>query len=317
MAILYSILVTGGAGFIGHYLVKRLLDDYRVVIIDNLSSGKSSNIPNHHNFIFYKEDVRNKETISDIIKREKIDTCIHLAAKTSVIDSINDPDETHSINTKGTLSVLEACSNNNVKNFVFASSAAVYGEPRVVPVFETHQLKPLSPYGESKAAGESLLSSYRTGGKIKNAVSLRFFNVYGAGQNPAYAGVITKFAERLTKGLAPIIYGNGKQTRDFVSVNDVVDAIILAAESEASGVFNIASGKPVSINELANTMIRIAGLNLKPVYQKANEGEIIHSQAEISKSANVLGFKAKEDLEKGLHQILIKSVLSQPTGKNL
>ncbi len=298
-----SILVTGGAGFIGHHLVKRLLPDYRIVIIDNLSTGKSSNIPKHRNAVFYKEDIRNKETITDIIKRERINTCIHLAAVASVTESLADSD-VMDVNINGTASVLEACSKGNVSRFIFASSAAVYGESKIQPVPEGCELKPISPYGESKVAGEKLVMSFQKSGKIPHAISLRFFNVYGEGQNPRYAGVITKFAERLTKGLPPIIYGDGKQTRDFISVIDIVDAIVLAVKSNLSGTFNIGTGRAITINELAKEMTYIFRLNLAPIYRDAQSGEIIQSCAETRKSADNLKFAATTELKNGLRHYI-------------
>jgi UDP-glucose 4-epimerase len=333
IAVMNQILVTGGAGFIGQHLLKRLSQlDCKITVIDNLSNGnenfqndnisKSDNTNN--NISFYKEDIRNKDSISDIFKRERIDTCIHLAARISVSDSITNPYDTLDVNIGGTLNVLEVCSNNKVKNFVFASSAAAYGEPKKLPISEDHVLDPLSPYGASKVAGEVLVSSYGNFGKIQNAISLRFFNVYGEGQTLEYAGVITKFAEQLSKGLRPVIYGDGQQTRDFVSVNDVVRAILLAAESEnkiysssspAVHVFNVASGKSISINELAKTMIRISGLALEPLYQEKRKGDIKYAAVDTTKSKSILGFAAKEELEPGLKQLMLDS--NSITARNL
>src|SRR5205085_7280537 len=148
----------------------------------------------------------------------------------------------------GTLSVLNACASNNVGNFVFASSAAVYGEPKIIPIPEDHVLNPLSPYGASKVAGEALVSSFGNSQKIRNAATLRFFNVYGKGQSAEYAGVITKFIERLSSGLPPIIFGDGTQTRDFISVQDIVEAIVLAAQKGLSGIYNLGTCNPISLN---------------------------------------------------------------------
>lgn len=300
--------MTGGVGFIGNHLVKKLLQDYRVVIIDNLSTGRSSNIPKYQNAIFYKEDIRNKETISDIVKQEKIDTCIHLAANTHIIESLARSDAT-GMNFSGTASMLEACVKNNVARFVYASSAAVYGEAIKLPIPENHRLRPISPYGRSKLAEEKLVASFQESGRISSAISLRFFNVYGEGQNPRYAGVITKFAERLSKGLPPIIYGNGQQTRDFISIKDVVDAIILAMQTttDVSGEFNIGTGSATSIKELAKEMTDIFGLDVDPIYEKAKPNEIIHSCADTSKSKKMLKFLAKDDLHDRLHRLYSKN----------
>jgi len=305
------ILVTGGAGFIGQHLLKRLAHlDCKAILIDNLSNANANF--QIDNISFHKEDIRNKDSISDIFKCKKIDTCIHLAAKISVPESITNPFDTMDVNIQGTLNMLEACSKNRVDNFVFASSAAAYGEPKKFPMSEGQILNPSSPYGASKLAGELLVSSYGNFGKIQNAISLRFFNVYGEGQTLEYAGVITKFAERLSNGLRPIIYGDGRQTRDFVSVRDAVDAILLALSSDnkmssssAPRVFNIASGKSISINDLAKTMIRISGLDLLPLYEEERKGDIKNVVADITRAKNILGFEAKEELETGLKQLML------------
>lgn len=292
--------MTGGAGFIGHHLINQLLVDCKVVVIDNLSSGKKGNIP--HDVAFYNEDIRNKETISDIIKRERVDCCIHLAAKVSVR---SDDSEVKSNNIQGTLSLLGACAENEVQDFVFASSAATYGEAKSLPVKEDHPLNPISPYGASKMEGEKIVFSFKESNKIQHAVCLRFFNVYGEDQNPVYAGVITKFAERIAQGLPPVIYGDGEQTRDFVSVNDVASAITIAAKSNISGTFNVATGQAVSIRELADRMLKIAGLNIGPVYQQRNmDSEIKHSVADTSKAKQILKFLAKDKLDTLLSALL-------------
>ncbi|MDW0232359.1 MAG: NAD-dependent epimerase/dehydratase family protein, partial [Nitrososphaeraceae archaeon] len=299
--------------------------NYEIIVIDNLSNGNknfledSSNSSSSNKFSFYKEDIRNKKNILDIFNHERIiDTCIHLAAKINVNDSITNPEDTIDVNVKGTLNVLEACSSNGVKNFIFASSAAVYGEPKKLPLSEDEDLlEPLSPYGASKVAGEALVSSYRRSKKIKNAISLRFFNVYGDGQNIEYAGVITRFAERLSRGLRPIIYGDGKQTRDFVSVNDVVNAILLAVteankiKMSSSSVFNIGTGIPISIDDLAQRMIRIFDINLKPIYCKAKVGDIKYIYADTKKSKCILKFIAIDELESCLKQIVKQSFLQK------
>lgn len=299
-------LVTGGAGFIGRHLVKSLSDKGNsVIVVDTAETNAVTGAKQ-----VYRKDIRNTEAMQAIIRQESIDTCIHLAAKVSVADSVVNPDDTLDTNVKGTMSVLEACSRNGVQNFVFASSAAVYGEPMQLPLREDHVLRPLSPYGKSKVAGEELVGTYNAYGKIKNAISLRFFNVYGENQNPAYAGVITKFAERLSKGLPPIIYGDGNQTRDFVSIPDVVRAIELAADSGLSGIFNVAAGKGISVNELAKKMTIFFGLDLKPVYLEAIEGDIVHSYADVTKLRDVLYFSAKHDLDSELKSMLVRPYVS-------
>ncbi|SRR5579884_1302150 len=301
-----SILVTGAAGFIGHHLVKELVrQGQELVLIDNFSSANRKSIDELAKFAdrgrVYRADVRDKKAIYGIVENEKPKACIHLAAKVSVTESIKEPFETIDVNVNGTMVMLEACARNKVETFVFASSAAVYGDKSSFPISEDSSLEPLSPYGASKVAGEILVSTYSKAAKIRNGLSLRFFNVYGEGQNPEYAGVISKFVERFSKGLPPLIYGDGKQTRDFVSVREVVNAIILAAGSKVSGEFNIGTGKPVSIRELAAKLAKEFGMpRLEPVYQKPRNGEIQNSYASIDKASRLLGFLPEIELDREL-----------------
>jgi UDP-glucose 4-epimerase len=299
---LKNVLVTGGAGFIGRHLVDSLLKKgYRVVVLDIAEPfGRPSG-----NFEYYREDIRNTEAVEGVVRQSRIDTCIHLAAKVSVTDSVANPDDTLDTNVKGTMSVLEACARNKVRNFVFASSAAVYGEAKELPIREDAPLKPLSPYGESKVAGEQLVATYKAYSKIENAISLRFFNVYGENQNPVYAGVISKFAERLSKGLPPIIYGDGNQTRDFISVRDVVRAIELVANTDLSDILNIAMGRATSLNELARKMAITFGINHKPIYENSLQGDIVHSLADVTKFKNQFPSYTSLDLDSELKNICL------------
>lgn len=310
-----TVLITGGAGFIGHHLVRELLPrGYRIIIIDNLSNSNkdfASDLKTKkfdlQNLDLYEADVRDDAAISNIFECEDIDTCIHLAAKISVSDSIIRPRETIDVNVIGTLNVLQECRANNVSNFVFASSASVYGHVHRLPVSEERPPHPVSPYGSSKLAGEALISAYKSG--IRNCKILRLFNVYGQGQTSTYAGVIKKFTERLSNRLPPIIYGTGDQTRDFIHVKEVVRAIILAAESkniidasaDDSATFNIGTGKPITITELARLMIRAFGLEgkVEPIFSDSIKGDIMNSYADIRKAENMLGFSAKDLLRSG------------------
>jgi UDP-glucose 4-epimerase len=330
-----NVLVTGGAGFIGLHLVRKLLSspqNYGVAVIDDLSNNRGTFLSKikhqiksscNKPFSFYKEDIRNRAAVSDIISRERIDTCIHLAARVNVPYSLENPADVIDVNVRGTLEVLEACAQNVVKNFIFASSAAVYGNPIKLPLAEECPVQPLSPYGASKAAGEALLSSYRHFAGIRNAISLRIFNVYGPGQNPAYAGVITSFAQRLECSQKPLIYGDGNQTRDFIHVSDVVDCIILAAQNQIYkipkrskmqsrpylpfplGVFNVGTGVPTSITALAKRMIAIFGSDQEPIYYVGRDKEEIkYSYADTSKAKYFLKFQAIENLDSGLKRII-------------
>jgi UDP-glucose 4-epimerase len=324
-----NVMVTGGAGFIGVQLLRKLLSIKlnKIIVIDNLSNMNKtfSDFMNSDCVSFHKADIRNKKEILDIIKDGQIDTCIHLAAIVSVLDSINNPDYTVDVNINGTFNVLDACSRTKVKNFIFSSSCAVYGDSNKLPLSEDDPLIPLSPYGASKVAGEALVSSYGKTKKIQNAISLRFFNVYGENQNPQYAGVITKFIKDLSKGLAPTIFGDGEQTRDFIHVNDVVDAIISASSSKyeikslevarneglSSTTFNVGTGCPTSVNELADKLIKIFCLNLKPVFTSMLAGEMKHCYADTTKSRNFLNFMAKEKFDAKLPQI-VDNIIHSP-----
>lgn len=317
------VIITGGNGFIGKHLVKKFLSCKlnSLALISNSANFGDKYLSNRK-FVqdmplkFYSADIRDRRGISDIFLREKADTCIHLAAKISVPDSIKNPDETMEINVNGSLNVLEACYKSQVNNFVFASSAAVYGDTKELPISENCILKPLSPYGESKMLAEQHVFRYSKLKKIQNTIALRIFNVYGLGQ-VSESDVVTKFARRLSKGLPPIIYGDGKHTRDFISVDDVADAIILSVramedhnnenyKSNSNPVFNIGTGTSTSIKELAQKMISISGLKLDPIYEKENHDNrvILHSYANITQAKNTLHFIPKKDIERGLKEII-------------
>lgn len=293
MQALQNVLVTGGAGFIGYHVVKRLLRlGCRVTIVDNLSNQNENYLHNPFgkDVKLYQTDIRDTEGLVDIVRQEKIDSCVHLAAKISVAESMKNPFETLDVNVRGTLSVLTACAESNVEDFAFASSAAVYGEPQRIPIPENHILSPSSPYGASKGAGEALVTSFKNSGRISNAAILRFFNVFGPGQSPEYAGVITRFSDRLSKGLPPVIFGDGRQTRDFVHVDDVARAIVLSVEARVSGTFNVGTGMPVSLNDLAQFLARMHNCSIEPVYSDPRSGDIRHSCADITAIKGAIPF---------------------------
>lgn len=310
------VIITGGSGFIGRHLVKRLLTDKQcsVALIANTSNLAGMELQETTPLTFYAADIRDRESILNIFRDEKPDTCIHLAAKISVAESIKNPQETMDINVNGTLNVLEACYRSGIDSFVFASSAAVYGDVKKLPISEDESLKPLSPYGKSKMLAEQHVLSYKQLRKIKNTISLRIFNVYGSGQ-ASEADVITKFAKRLSIGQPPVINGDGKQTRDFISVEDVADAIISSTTSMKDvedklmalpTVFNVGTGIPTSINELVKKMIEIFGLDLQPIYKekKGADKEILASFADITRAKKTLNFVAKKSIEIGLRELI-------------
>jgi UDP-glucose 4-epimerase len=321
---LKKIIITGANGFIGSHLVKRLLSFGKaaIVLISISSNANDKYLANRKlrediPVSFYSADIRDASSIADIFSAERADTCIHLAAKISVADSIKNPEETMAVNVNGTLNVLEACHKSKVNNFVFASSAAVYGDVAELPISENQELKPLSPYGTSKMLAEQHVSSYSRLKKIENTISLRIFNVYGPGQ-ATESDVMTKFVKRLSNGMPPIIYGDGSHTRDFISVDDVVDALIISIRRmEQSGdnhngrfsspaVFNVGTGIPTSVNDLARKMIEIFGYDLDPIYHKEgiNSKVILHSYADMTKSREILQFVPKKSIEKGLREIV-------------
>jgi UDP-glucose 4-epimerase len=309
------VIITGGTGFIGRHLVKGLLAKKQcsVAVIVNTSNLADRELQETKPLTLYTTDIRDREAISNIFRDEKVDTCIHLAAKISVADSIKNPEETMDINVKGTINVLEACHNYGVNNFVFASSAAVYGDVTELPISENQPLRPLSPYGTSKMLAEQHVVQYNKLKKILNAISFRIFNVYGTG-NASESDVISKFAARLSEGLPPIIYGNGNHTRDFISVDDVADGILSSirvmenkydCNLNSPPVFNMGSGSATSINELARKMVQISGLDLEPIYERGNQDRVIlHSYANMTKARSVLQFVAKKNLEAGLKDII-------------
>lgn len=315
-------LITGGNGFIGSYLVHQLLQQrQKVIIIDNLSNSniKSNQTgfeiysPNNINnsISFYEADIQDKSLIDTIFEENpNIHTCIHLAAKISVSDSIKNPIDTMNVNVNGTYNMLVASANNDIKNFVFASSAAVYGNSTNVPLKETENCDPISPYGISKLRGEEMVSQFSK--NIYNTISLRFFNIYGIGQSIEYSGVITKFAESLASGKPIEIYGNGHQLRDFINIKDVIRAIIIASSDNYNkeinshsnnlhNIFNVATGKPTKIIDIANMMMKLFNkINQKIIYKDLIEGDILQSYADIKKTEKKLGFKYTYDIENGL-----------------
>ena len=321
-----TVLVTGAGGFIGSNLVRDLLRDKNYDLILTDKNGPRNDLSEaidtqNKRITFYDLDITKRKSAFDIFKNHKIDTCVHLAALVNVEDSIKDPDKTMDVNVKGTINILDACSHNHIDNFVFASSAAVYGHPTRIPITEEHQLKPISPYGISKLLAEKHVSSYMNSKKIRNTISLRIFNVYGDDQL-GNVSVITKFAKRLSMGLAPIIHGTGMQKRDFVSINDVVNAMVLSIkamedrnnrlESASPSIFNIGTGVATTIKDLCVQMIKLSGLDLQPTYAEGNdEADINASCADITKAKNYLNFSPNTNLSLDLERIISSMVATK------
>ena len=293
--------VTGGAGFIGSHLTKQLLkNDHKVIVIDNLHSGKKENIKNLKNVEFHNIDIRNYYDMEKNLKN--VDGVFHQAALTDVQESFEKPEEYYDVNVKGLENVFKIAKSNEIK-VVFASSASVYGNVNKMPISEEILKNPINPYGKTKLEGEKIAKEYNKNNL--SAIGLRYFNVFGIGQNSTYAGVITKFLNRLKNKMPPIIFGNGTQTRDFIYIDDIVDANIQSMNSKInSGFFNIGTGKSTSMLELSNLMIKLSTNNFKPMFKEALRGDIKKSVANTANTNKFLEWKAKTKLEDGLSTIL-------------
>jgi len=299
-------LVTGGAGFIGSHLVARLAADHQPVIIyDNMSSGRIENIQaslRQGRVKLVEGDVRNELKLAE--QMSGVNSVIHLAAIADHNICLKDHALANDVNGNGTRVVLEAARQHGVRCFIYASSAALYGEPSSLPVSENAELSPLAPYGVSKLAGERHCLQYSKDYDMR-VVCLRFFNVFGPRQTATqYSGVITEFMNRLRKKKAPLIYGDGLQTRDFVNIRDIVEAIVLALGSKtAEGVYNIAAGRETTINQLAATLTKISNQSINPVHEAARIGDIRRSVADISRAQADLRFNPKTNLESDLREL--------------
>ena len=277
-----NILITGGLGFIGSHIADELLKDNEIVILDNLSSGTINNLedPNNENLKIIKEDICNTN-LDDLTSN--IDYIFHLAAMASVPLSIDKPVECNDTNLNATVKLLTSSVKNDVKKVIFSSSSSVYGQNENMPLKETEQPMPKSPYAASKASCELYLKSFYDSYGL-NYISLRYFNVFGPRQNKnsQYASVIPNFISSLLEGKQPIIYGDGEQTRDFVYIKDIVNANINAAESDFNGIVNVASGKKLSINQLYDIIRTTLNSDVEPKYMPTRQGDIKHSLADVT-----------------------------------
>jgi UDP-glucose 4-epimerase len=300
-----KVVVTGGAGFIGSHIVEHWHNEgVEVHVIDNLRSGYLSNIQNFSKIIFHLGSISDRELVFKVLKN--VDYIFHLAALVSVPESFEKPNECFDINVDGLLNVLNAAKEFGAKKIVFSSSAAVYGDNPISPKTVDMKPAPKSPYGITKLDGEYYLNMYNEMFGV-GAVSLRYFNVFGPRQDPKsqYASAIPIFVEKAMKNEPIIVHGDGEQTRDFIYVNDVVQANILAATNEkVNGVFNVATGKTISINEIVRLVIEEIGSKSKIVYEKERQGDIKHSLASINETQEKLKFKPQYDLMKGLKETI-------------
>ncbi len=300
-------LVTGGAGFIGSHLVDRLLELHKdVYVLDDFSSGKKSNISTHgaeKRLRVIKGSVTDERLVNDIVRR--IDCIYREAAQISIAKSLRNPMMTNRINSEGTLILLRACLRRKTR-FVYASSSSVYGDTGEIPASEEMMASPLSPYAASKLSGESYAVAFARSYGLPT-VALRYFNVYGKRQNSSmYGGVVSIFLRRVRRGLPPVIYGSGEQSRDFIHISDVVEANMRAASLDRTGeIINIGTGNATSIRELANMVTaELPKRELAPTYRPRRTGDIQYSRAEIVKQRSLLGFEPKIGLRDGIKSML-------------
>lgn len=299
-----KIMVTGGAGFIGSHIVDRYINEgNEVIIIDDLSTGKKENI--NPQARFHHIDIRDKG-MEAIFEKERPEIVNHHAAQMDVRRSTENPAFDADVNIIGTINLLENSVKYGVKRFIFASSGgAIYGEQKDFPAGEEHQQFPLSPYGVSKLAGEKYIHYYSKNFGLRY-ISLRYSNVYGPRQNPeGEAGVVAIFIGRLLKGKEPVINGDGEQTRDYVYVDDVVEANISATRSETEGSFNIGTGIETSVNKILSNLIDITKVDIKGMHGPPKKGEQRISVLDCSKAIKSLGWKPKVTLEDGLRRTVL------------
>lgn len=299
-------LITGAAGFIGSNLADALLDrGYDVRGVDNFETGRESNletIRSTDSFSFYETDIRDEEAMDQLM--EGVDYVFHQAAVPSVPRSVEDPVATTDANCTGTAVVLDSAKENDVERVVVASSSSLYGSSEQLPKQEDMQVRPESPYALSKYYTEKLALQFDELYDV-DAVALRYFNVFGPNQYPngQYAAVIPKFIKFILAGERPVVYGDGRQSRDFTFIDNVVEANALAAESDVGGEqFNVGCGDNTTINQLVEMLNEIIDTDIEPTYGEPRPGDVRHSHADISKAKSVLGYSPTVDVTEGLRR---------------
>lgn len=297
-----KVLITGGAGFIGSHISDLLLDEgFEVVIVDDLSTGMRECVSD--NFSLYECDIRST-CFHDIVKQERPDCVIHHAAQVDVARSVESPIYDADINVLGSLNVLEACRLNGVRKVIFASSAAVYGEPKYLPVDEEHPIFATSPYGISKYTVERYLYMYRHMYGLEYTV-FRYANVYGPRQaSDGEGGVVAIFAERARTGRECVIYGDGEQTRDFVYVKDIARANFLAIDKADGMTINLSSGKETSVNELVHVISEATGGQMPVLNTNHRHGEIRRSVLSNKKARETLDWLPQFELAEGIRALM-------------
>ncbi|MCP9475073.1 MAG: NAD-dependent epimerase/dehydratase family protein [Nitrospira sp.] len=296
-----KVLVTGGAGFIGSHVVDRLVEEgHEVVVVDDLSTGKRKHV--NRAAVLYKLDVQSGR-LEKVFRNERPSIVIHLAAQVSARQSIENPILDAQVNVLGTMNVLHQAARHGARKVIFASSGvAIYGEQEVHPAPESHPTKPLSAYGISKLCGEHYLSYFQRVSGLQ-VVSLRYASVYGPRQDPeGEAGVVAVFIRKMLNNEQPIINGNGRQTRDFVFVDDVVQANLAVMSQEAQGVYNVGTGVETSVNELFRMLAGLTGSPCKEVHGPAKVGEQIRSVIDSSRLKQEVGWEPETSLAEGLEK---------------
>lgn len=299
-----KILVTGGAGFIGSHLVDALIQKrYRVVVMDNLTTGFKRNV--NPNAKFYKVDIKSKK-VADIFKKEKFDYVFHLAAQMDVRHSVADPLYDAEVNILGSLNLMRNAAKYKVKKFIFASSGgAIYGQTKNLPTPEKEPTNPISPYGVSKLASEKYLFYFQQEFGLPY-VSLRYANVYGPRQrSDGEAGVVAIFTDKILAGKQAVINGDGRNTRDYVYVGDVVRANLLALKSMAKGAYNIGAGKETTVNKVFKTIVKTAGVSAKTKNGPAKPGEQRRSVLSYRKIYRELGWRPKINFKEGIKRTVV------------
>lgn len=304
-----KILITGGAGFIGSHLAEYFTNsNHEVFILDNLSTGHRSNVSFIDDLHFIENDVTNKTLVQDLIKKEQFDIVIHLAAVVSVVETINNPILSQKVNIDGTLNLLEANRqyNENLKKFIFASSAAVYGNTKGLPKKVETFIDPESPYAIEKYAGEQYTKLYNKLYSLPTT-ALRFFNIYGPRQDPSspYSGVLSIMHSKFQKDEAFKFFGDGEQTRDFVYVKDLVQAVSIVINSDYAngGIYNLGTSKPLSLLEMFDEFKKLYSKTIDYSFTEARSGDIKHSYAEID-DLKALGYTPKYSVEEGLKEYI-------------
>ncbi len=299
-------LVTGGAGFIGSNITEKLVKlGKKVRVLDNFSTGLEEHIePFQSKVDLIRGDIRDQDIVSKAMKN--VEYVFHTAANRAVLKSVENPSETHEVNVTGTLNLLIAARDAKVKRFVFTSSSAVYGDTKKFPSKESDSMNPQSPYGASKVIGEEYCRLFSRSFGL-DTVSLRYFNVYGPRQHPEsrYSLVIPIFLDCLLKGISPEIHWDGKQSRDFVYVEDVVEANLLAIQGSKKGgaVYNISTGKGVAILDVFNILAKkLKKQNVKPRFEPKRPGDVRKTLADISKAKRELGYTATVNFEEGIQR---------------